>query len=195
MPVIARASLVEFFKEQVEGAMAHQGVPAPEATACYVVHLLSDAVRSDSNVPAAALSDSQPLALRLAAALDQRCPDPSRALRQVADAALLAGGFFAPRGRPRGGTATYYRTLGGFAYGALVQPSAVLGPIFRDLAERFALYADVLGEVNQRAEMQAPAGLVRALESWQRCRHIVTERLLLERGVVLPPRATSMRVQ
>ncbi|MBA2353914.1 MAG: hypothetical protein H0V80_04500 [Acidobacteria bacterium] len=191
MPVIAHASLVEFFKEQVEGAMAQQGVPAPEATACYVVHLLSDAMRSDSDGPAAALSDSRPLALRLAAALDERCPHPSRALRQVADAALLAGGFFAPRG----GTATYYRTLGGFAYGALVQESAVLGPIFSDLAERFALYADVLGEVGQRAAMQAPAGLVRALAFWERNGHVVTERLLLERGMVLPRRGTSMRVQ
>ena len=62
------------------------------------------------------------------------------------------------------------------------------------LCHRLAQYADVLGEVGQRAEMQTPAGLVRALEAWQQSRDRVTERLLVERGVVLS-RGRHVRLQ
>ncbi len=194
MAVIARASLVEFFKEQVEGALADQGVAACDATH-YVVRLLADTLRNDRNGPAGALLDPRPLALRLADALDERCPEPGRALRDVADAALLLGGFFARRAGGRGAVPpAYYHRVGGWAYGTLGQEPQVLAPIFKDLAARFAQYADVLGEVGQRAEMQTPTGLVRALEAWERSRDRLTERLLLERGVVLM-RGRRVRLQ
>jgi hypothetical protein len=186
MAVIARASLVEYFKVQVEAALAAQHVPASEDTAHYVVQLLADTVRQDLPGRAAALLDPRPLALRLADALDERCPAPGRALRDVADAALLLGGYFKARASAHGLPATYYHRLGGFAYGTLGHESQVLAPIFSDLAARFGQYAEALGEVGQRAGMQTPSGLVRALEQWQQSRDRVTERLLVERGMVLP---------
>lgn len=199
MAVIARASLVEFFKDQVEGALTQQRVPAPEGTAYYVVRLLADAARSDAEGPAAALLDRRPLALRLAAALHGQCPETSRELRQIADAALLISGFFVHRRPPHGVTTAYYHTLGGYAYGALGQTVGqepqVLSPIFQDLAERFAVYADVLGEVGQRAQMQTPPGLLRALDDWTATGHRVTARLLVERGMVLPTRGRQDPVQ
>jgi hypothetical protein len=193
MAVIARASLEEYFKEQVEGALVQQHVPASDDTAHYVVQLLATAVRHDASGRAAALLDARPLALRLAAAMDERCPAPGRALRDVADAALLLGGYFARTAAYRGVTTAYYHRVGGFAYGTLGQAPEVLAPVFKDLADRFAQYADVLGEVGQRAEMQTPRGLVRALESWQRSRDRVTGRLLAERGVVVPRRPTRLQ--
>ena len=39
--VFRRESAVEYFKELVEGALAHQGVNVGELTAFYVVHLLT----------------------------------------------------------------------------------------------------------------------------------------------------------
>lgn len=89
MSVIARASLVEYFKDQLEGALAQQRVPVHADTAHYVVQLLADTMRHDRHGRAAALLDPRPLALRLAAAMDDRCPAPGQALRDVADAALL----------------------------------------------------------------------------------------------------------
>ena len=193
MTVIARASLVEYFKDQVEGALAQQRVSASDSTAHYVVQLLATVVRHDDRSRAAALLDQRPLALRLAAAMDERCPAPGRALRDVADAALLLGGYFATRAASRGVPPAYYHRVGGFAYGTLGQEPQALAPVFKDLAARFGQYADVLGEVGQRAEMQTPRGLVRALEAWQASRDRVTERLLAERGVVLAHRGTRLQ--
>jgi hypothetical protein len=195
MSVIARASLVEYFKDQLEGALAQQRVPAHADTAHYVVQLLADTMRHDRHGRAAALLDPRPLALRLAAAMDEQCPAPGQALRDVADAALLLGGYFSSRASAgRSVPVAYYHRVGGFAYGTLGQESQVLAPIFKDLASRFAQYADALGEVGQRAEMQTPAGLVRALEAWQQSGNRVTERLLVERGVVLG-RGQNVRLQ
>ena len=70
---------------------------------------------------------------------------------------------------------------------------ASLVEYFKDLASRFAQYADVLGEVGQRAEMQTPAGLIRAIDAWQRSSDRVTERLLAERGVVLSRSGTRLQ--
>lgn len=193
MAVIARASLEEYFKEQVEGALVQQHVPASDDTAHYVVQLLATAVRHDACSRAAELLDARPLAVRLAAAMDERCPSPGRALRDVADAALLLGGYFARTAGSRGMTTAYYHRVGGFAYGTLSHASEVLAPVFRDLADRFAQYADVLGEVGQRAEMHTPRGLVRALESWERSRNRITGRLLAERGVVMTRRPTRLQ--
>lgn len=195
MALIAGTSLVEFFKDQVEGALVRQRVPAPQATAHYVVQLLAEVARLDGDGPAAALRDPRPLALRLAAAMDDSHPQPASALRDVADAALLLSGFFASRTNRPGVPAAYYRTLGGYAYGTLGQDGQRLSPIFADLARRFGAYAEVLGEVGLRAEMNAPAGLLRLIEYWQHSRHHVTARLLTERGVVLPPRGSAGRLQ
>ena len=185
MAVTAHASLVEYFREQVEGALTGQRIPAAGETAHYVVRLLADVARSDGPAAAAAFLDPRPLAIRLADALDERCPDPARALRGVADAALLLGGFFASRAGARGVPPAYYRRVGGFAYGTLGQEPQVLAATFKDLAARFAQYADALGEVALRAEMQSSSGLIRAFEAWERSPDRRTERLLVERGVVL----------
>ena len=185
MAVIARASLAEYFKVQVEEALAGRRITGTGDTTHYVVQLLADAMRSDARGPAAALLDPRPLAIRLAAAMDERCPAPGRALRDVADAALLLGGFFAARAANGRVPQAYYCRVGGLAYGTLGQEPQVLAPIFQELAERFVQYADALAEVGQRAEMRTPAGLLRALESWQSSRDRLTERLLIERGVVL----------
>lgn len=192
MPVIARASLVEFFKDQVEGALARQHVPAAGDTAHYVVQLLAGAARLDTQGRAGALLDPRPLAVQLAAAMDERCAAPDRALRDVADAALLLGGYFASRAGARHATG-YYRTVGGLAYATLGKAPQALAPVFQDLAGRFAEYAGALDEVGQRATMQTPGGLVRALEAWCVTRDRTTERLLVERGVVLPQ--TTARLQ
>ena len=120
MSVIARASLVEYFKDQLEGALAQQRVPVHAETAHYVVQLLADTLRLDRQGRAAALLDPRPLALRLAAAMDDRCPAPGQALRDVADAALLLGGYFSSSASSsRSVPATYYHRVGGFAYGTL----------------------------------------------------------------------------
>src|SRR5256885_14098098 len=62
--VVRRESAAEYFKELVEGALAHQRIAAGELTSFYVVNLLTGFLQR----PAA--DDQTPLAFRLAEALD-----------------------------------------------------------------------------------------------------------------------------
>ena len=185
MAVIARASHVEYIKDQVEGALAQQRVDAGDATAHYMVQLLAGTLRNDTTAAVPALLDGRPLALRLAAALDDGCPDQSRALRDVADAALLLGGYFARRAGRQAMPVEYYRNVGGFAYRALGQVPQALAPIYLELAGRFTQFAGVLRDVGQRADLETPAGVLRAVDTWQRSPDHRLGRLLVERGVVL----------
>src|SRR6266540_3896047 len=65
--VFRRESALEYFKELVDGALAHQGLAARELTAFYVVQLLASFLqrRADN-----AEHDDAPLAFRLAEALE-----------------------------------------------------------------------------------------------------------------------------
>src|ERR1700675_1408493 len=66
--MVRRESAVEYFKELVEGALAHQGIAASELTAFYVVQLLAGFLQRRS--PGIDTDESQPMALRLAQALE-----------------------------------------------------------------------------------------------------------------------------
>ena len=195
MAVIARASLVEYFKDQVEGALAQQRVPVHDGTAHYVVQLLADTVRHDTHGRAAALLDPRPLALRLAAAMDERCPAPGRALRDVADAALLLGGYFA-LARPRR-EASRRRTTTGSA--DLPTARLVRNPRCSRRSSRIWLSGSPSTPTRSARSGSVPkcrrrSGWFARSRAWQRSRDRVTERLLVERGVVLA-RGQHVRLQ
>ena len=193
MAVIARASLVEYFKDQVEGALAQQRVPANDGTAHYVVQLLADTMRgTTAHSRAAALLDSRPLALRLAAAMDDRCPAPGRAL--------------ARRGRRRPAARRLFRAPGCVLGGV---PRGVLPPgrrvrLWHARAGIAGAGADLQGSrpsasrsMPTRSARSASAprcrrrpGWCARSRAWQRSRDRVTERLLVERGVVLDAAGT-----
>ena len=61
--VVRRESASEYFKELVEGAIAHQRIAAGELTSFYVVNLLTGFLQRPAE------EDETPLAFRLAEAL------------------------------------------------------------------------------------------------------------------------------
>jgi hypothetical protein len=195
MRVTPQTSVMEFFKELVTGAVARQRITVSDEAAHYLVALLADAVRPDKSGAAASMLDDRPLAVRLADALQQERADKPRRLRELADATLLVSGFFAERLEHERVAPRYYHALGGFAYRTLEVAGGPLSATFRDLAVRFALYADVLLEVGHRTELTRSGRLLRLFEQWQRSGHAVTERLLIEQGVVFLTGRAGNRVQ
>ena len=176
----------------MEGALAQQRVPVSEAPPTTSSNCWTR--RGTTHGRAAALLDSRPLALRLAAAMDDRCPAPGRALRDVADAALLLGGLFRRRAPPE---ACRQRTTTGSAALRTARWARNLRCSHRSSRTWRALCPvrrRLLAKLASGPRCRRHSGLVRALESWQRSRDRVTERLLAERGVVLALASTATAV-
>jgi hypothetical protein len=180
--VFRRESEVEYFKELVESALAHQHVIAGELTAYYVVHLLSGFLRRPDD------DDNEPLGLKLALALESQGPRQKATLKQVGDASLFVSGFFSESLHRRLVDVDYYVAIGGHAYSALSRhESDTFSPVFAELADKFVAFVDVLSEVSERTACTSNQDLLRLYEKWRKTGSRRSGQLLMERGVVPVP--------
>src|SRR5262245_55111665 len=134
--MVRRETAVEYFKELVDGALAHQGIAANELTAFYIVQLLAGFLerRGRSN-------DNEPRALQLAQALDSGGVKQRAGLKQVGDVSLFVSGFFSDSLRRKPVDVDYYASIGGFAYHTLsLDESDALALVFAELGNKFASF-------------------------------------------------------
>jgi hypothetical protein len=178
-------TLVEYFKEMVEGALANQRVEPTQSTspaAFYVVRLLTVFARADQQ--GQACWDPEPLAMRLGRALETSGREQRRQLREIGDSSLFLVGFFGDSLHCKIVEPDYYMSLGEYAYGSLSQCDAdVLAPVFAELAQRFITYVDVLQEVSQRSGLTSDSDLLKLYERWLRTGSGLSRQLLTEHGI------------
>jgi hypothetical protein len=191
--MVQRESAVEFFKELVDGALAHQRLAANELTAFYVVQLLASFVER----PAAPGEDEhEPLALRLARALDAGGHRQRMSLKQIGDLSLFVSGFFSYSLNRKLVDVDYYVSIGGCAYTALSRfETDTFSPVFAELAEKFVGFVDVLSEVSERTACSSNADILRLYEKWLKTGSPRSGQLLIERGVVPNSSVKSNRIQ
>jgi hypothetical protein len=186
--MVRRESAVEYFKEQVEAAMAHQGIVVGELTAFYVVHLLAGFLRRPA--------EDEPLALRLVRALESAGARQRDALRQIGDVSLFISGFFSDSLRRKVVDLDYYVNIGGHAYTALSHHEGdTFSPVFAELADKFVDFVDVLSEVSERSSCGSNTDLLRLYERWLKTGSSHSGQLLVERGVVPNASLRATRIQ
>jgi hypothetical protein len=189
--MVRRESAVEYFKELVEEALARQRLAAGELTAFYVVQLLAGFLRR----PADDTSD-EPLALRLAQALESSGIEQRHSLKRIGDASLFISGFFSDSLRGKLVDLDYYVRIGGVAYDALSrQESDSFSPVFAELAQKFVHFVDVLSEVSERSACSTNSDVLRLYERWLKTGSAHSSHLLLERGVIPSAAARGTRIQ
>jgi hypothetical protein len=188
--VVRRESASEYFKELVEGAIAHQRIAAGELTSFYVVNLLTGFLQRPAE------EDETPLAFRLAEALEAAGVRQRSSLKQIGDISLFVSGFFAESLSRKLVDVDYYVSIGGTAYTALSRyETDTFSPVFAELAENFVRFVDVLSEVSERASCGSNADLLRLYERWLKTGSPRSGQLLAERGVVPNLAARNNRVQ
>lgn len=184
-----RESAVEYFKELVDGALAHQGIVANELTAFYVVHLLAGFLQRRAEDAA-----DEPLGVRLARALESDGLQQRASLKQIGDVSLFVSGFFSDSLRRRLVDVDYYVSIGGVAYNALSRHETdTFSPVFAELADKFIAFVDVLSEVSERSACASNMDLLRLYERWLKTGSRRSGQLLVERGVV--PNASLKTIQ
>ncbi len=203
MSIVCRESAVEYFKELVDCALAHQHVAADEHTAFYVVQLLAGFMQRRDLAAAGHAGDGIPrdaidqaLGVRLARALDAGGALQRTSLKEIGDSSLFISGFFADSLNRKLVDIDYYVTIGGTAYKALSRvESDTFAPIFAELAYRFVEFVEVLSEVSERSACVSNADLLRLYERWLRTGSRRSGQLLAERGVVPNSSLVSSRIQ
>jgi hypothetical protein len=179
-----------FFYGLVEDALERQRVRPREETTFYLVTLLAGFVNPQR--PGAGLTDD-PLAIRLASALQSGGTARREGLRRVGDLSLFVSGFF-----PDSLTRTlvdvdYYIAMGGAAYGSLGREGAdARAATFAELADRFVEFVDVLTEVSEHTSSAPNSDVLRLYDRWMRTGSRGSGQRLVERGV-LPVPATPKR--
>jgi hypothetical protein len=191
--MVRRESAVEFFKELVDGALAHQGLAANELTSFYVVQLLANFIQRRASGDE---DDTAPLALRLAQALEGGGTRQRTTLKQIGDLSLFVSGFFSDSLNRKIVDVDYYVSIGGCAYTALSRyETDTFSTVFAELAEKFVGFVDVLSEVSERTSCASNADVLRLYERWLRTGSRRSGQLLIERGVVPNSSVKSNLVQ
>jgi hypothetical protein len=191
--LLSNESPLEFFKEQVEGAMERQHLKTSVWTSYYVVQMLTGYVTRRDH--AASGVDDESLGVRLARALQADGALQREELRTVGDSSLFLVGFFADSLNRRLADIDYYISLGGSAYGRLAQADdEAFADVFGEMASKFVALTDVLAEVSERAALNRNTDLLRVYERWLRTGSHRDSGWLAEHGIV-PNRSVTQRLQ
>ena len=171
---------VEYFKEQVESALVRQHLQAGDLTEYYLVNLLCRYVRPDFTD----LEHGEPLAVRLARALQTGGSEQRARLRSLGDFSLFTAGFFSDSFNRRHVDVDYYVSMGQYAYGSLSRAEDAFREVFAELSRKFVGFSDVLADISERHALSSNNDLLRLYEKWLRTGSERDGQRLIERGIV-----------
>jgi hypothetical protein len=182
-PLLREEAPAEYFKELVDSALARQRLQAADLTAYYLVNLLCQFVRPEGGGTAAL--DSEPLAIRLARALQTGGSEQRARLRSLGDFSLFMSGFFPDSLRRTTVDVDYYVSMGEYAYGSLSRRDEdAFAEVFGELARKFVGFTDVLADISERTAVTSSADLLRLYEKWLRTGSSRDGKKLIDLGIV-----------
>ena len=180
-PVLREQTATEYFKELVESALARQHLEAGDLTEYYLVNLLCQYVRLDSAIHA---DYGEPLAVRLARALQTGGSEQRARLRSLGDFSLFTAGFFSDSLSRHHVDVDYYVAMGAYAYGSLSRAEDAFRDVFAELSRKFVGFSDVLADVSERTALSSNNDVLRIYEKWLRTGSARESQRLIERGIV-----------
>jgi len=192
--VVAVTNLAEYFRDALQGALAHQHIAVEGQTEQYVVNMLTLFARADQlydGVPSG--PRMPPLTALFNAAVEAPTPaERERSLQRLGDVSLFIAGFFAHGFARRLVDIDYHIAMGGRAYGTLAAALGrgrrrVLGQVYAELAAKFQPLVDALGEISDTARTYTQRDALRLYEIWLRTGSARARGLLSQLGVQATP--------
>ena len=181
-PLVREMTSAEYFRGLVASAMARQHVEAADLTEFYLVNLLCQFIRSDGNDRRA--EQGQPLALRLARAVESAGSEQRARLRSIGDFSLFMTGFFSDSFERHCVDVDYYKSMGEYAYGSLSNSTdEAFAEVFGELSRKFVSFTDVLADISERTELPSPSRILRLYEIWLRTGSRRAARMLEAHGI------------
>lgn len=182
-PLLREQTPTEYFKDLVSASLSRQHVRAADLTEYYLVNLLCQYMRLDA--ASAGREDGEPLAVRLARALQSGGSEQRARLRSLGDFSLFMSGFFPDSFRRRLVDVDYYVSMGEYAYGSLGRREEdAFREVFTELAANFVAFTDVLADISERTTLATHADVLRLYEKWLRTGSERDGQRLVQRGIV-----------
>jgi hypothetical protein len=178
--VVREETPVEYFREQLEASLARQHLQIGDLTEYYLVNLLCQYVRLDRGDA----EHGEPLAVRLARALQSGGSEQRARLRSLGDFSLFMSGFFSDSFTRRTVDVDYYVAMGEYAYGSLSRAEDAFRGVFAELARKFVGFSDVLADISERTALASNHDLLRLYEKWLRTGSERDGHKLIARGIV-----------
>jgi hypothetical protein len=182
-PLLKEQTPIEFFKGQLESALARQQLRASGLTSYYLVDLLCRFMRPDMRIP---FNDDQrqPLALRLRRALETAGLEQRARLRNLGDFSLFMSGFYSDSLRRSAVDVDYYVSMGEYAYSSLARRDEdAFGGVYAELGRKFVPFMDVLTDISERTSQSSSRDVLRLYEKWLRTGSTRTGQQLVEQGI------------
>ena len=182
-PLLREQTPAEYFKDLVESSLARQHIQAADLTEYYLVNLLCQYIRLDA---ASGLGDEgEPLAVRLARALQSGGVEQRARLRSLGDFSLFMSGFFSESFRRKLIDIDYYVSMGEYAYASLGRRDEdAFSEVFAELANKFVGFTDVLADISERTALVSHSDVLRLYEKWLRTGSERDGQRLVDRGIV-----------
>jgi hypothetical protein len=180
-PSLRELTPAEYFKDLVATSLVRQHLRAADLTEYYLVNLLCQYIRLDASAGA---DEGEPLAIRLARALQSGGLEQRARLRSLGDFSLFMSGFFSDSFRRRLVDVDYYVSMGEYAYGSLGRREEdAFSEVFTELSSKFVAFTDVLADISERTALGSHADVLRLYEKWLRTGSERDGQRLLERGI------------
>jgi len=192
-------SLLEFFRDELAKALAHQQLALGEHTSHYIANLL--ALYSRTEVSHGTMRPGQRW-ISLSELLAQAAAATTSAereahLQRLGDVSLFVAGFFAQGFGRRLVDVDYHIAMGGHAYGTLATapirgPRRTLCGVFAELSRNFQVVVDAIGDISDMARVWNPTDVLRLYELWLKTGSRRAQGVLRDLGVAPVPASLQM---
>jgi hypothetical protein len=180
-PLVGAHAPAEYFRELVESALTRQQLQAGDLTSYYLVNLLCQYIRPEA---ANAFGPSgEPLAFRLARALETAGSEQRARLRSLGDFSLFMSGFFSDSLNRGAVDVDYYVSMGEYAYGSLSRRDDRFSEVYAELSRKFVGFMDVLADVSEQT-LSGRSDVLRLYERWLRTGSTRDGQKLVDHGIV-----------
>ncbi|MFQ5586720.1 MAG: hypothetical protein ACE5GF_07860, partial [Thermodesulfobacteriota bacterium] len=165
-------------------AIKHQHVTTDKMVSFYLVNLLVKCIDAEEFH-----SNEEPLAIVFNRATQSSLAEQSIIFRRIGDLSLYLSGFFAESLSRKLVDVDYYITIGKASYGNLAnldagkRGQAPLSEVYRELAQRFLTFTDILTEVSEKCRLTSNENILRLYERWLKTRSDLVARMLREIGI------------
>lgn len=172
-----------YFKDMIDAAIKNQRIKIDTMVEFYLVNLLTDFVNTEKIRRFA----NEPLVMTLDRALNSGMSEQRILFKEIGDTTLYVSGFFSDSFNRKLVDIDYYIEIGRIAYNYLSNlmkdARTVFYDLYRELAERFKTFVDILVEVSERTRLTSKKDILRIYERWLRMKSKRNEELLRELGI------------